>query len=46
METTLIAWLNEKPLSYLFEMVYFLFNTFDGVEVSEKMVGNIFHHYK
>ena len=41
METTLLAWLDEKPLSYLFEMVYFLFDTFDGVEVSEKTVGNI-----
>ena len=41
METTLLAWLDEKPLSYLFEMVYFLFNTYDGLEVSEKTVGNI-----
>ena len=41
MEATLLAWLDEKPLSYLFEMVYFLFDTFDGLEVSEKMVGNI-----
>ena len=46
METTLIAWLNKKPLSYLFKIVYFLFNTFDGVEVSKKMVENIFHHYR
>ena len=41
METTLLAWLDEKPLSYLFEMVYFLFDTYDGLEVSEKTVGNI-----
>ena len=46
METTLIAWLDEKLLSYLFEMVYFLFDTFDGVEVSKKIVGNILYHYR
>ena len=41
METTLLAWLDEKLLSYLFEMVYFLFDTYDGLELSEKTVGNI-----
>ena len=46
METTLIVWLDEKPLSYLFEMVYFLFDMFDDVEVSKKTVGNIFYYYR
>ena len=46
METILLIWLNEKLLSYLFKIVYFLFNTFDGVEVSEKIVGNILYYYR
>lgn len=41
MEATLLEWLDEKPLSYLLEMVYFLFDTYDGLEVSEKTVGNV-----
>ena len=38
MEKTLTDWLDEKPLSYLFEMVYFLFDTYDGLTVSEPTI--------
>lgn len=41
MEGTLLDYVDEKPTAYLFEMVYFLFDKYDGFKITEKSVANV-----
>ncbi len=40
-ENDLLRFLEDRPTAYLFEMVYYLFDKYDGLKITEKSVGNV-----